>query len=122
MRFIGLLIEHYKGAFPTWLAPVQARVLPVTDEINAYGQQVRNQLQSAGIRVELDERSEKVGFKVREAETEKIPYMLVVGKKERESGRVALRRKGEGDRGSCSLEELIAMIRQDVPETLRASA
>jgi len=121
-RFFGILIEHYKGAFPTWLAPVQARVLPVTDEINAYGQQVLDRLRSAGIRSELDDRSEKVGYKIREAETEKIPYMLVVGKKERDSGEVALRRRGEGDRGVCSLAEVIELIRRDVPEAVRASA
>ncbi len=121
-RFFGILIEHYKGAFPTWLAPVQARVLPVTDELNTYGQQVLQQLKSSGIRAELDDRSEKVSFKIREAEVQKVPYMLVVGKKEREGGVVSLRRKGEGDRGACALEELIRLIRDDVPDTLRASA
>ena len=103
------------------MAPVQARVLPVTDEINVYGQQVLDQLKLAGIRAEIDERSEKVGFKIREAETQKVPYMLVVGKKEREAGTVALRRRGKGDQGSSAIEEVIKMVREDIPDTLRAS-
>jgi len=121
-RFFGILIEHYKGAFPTWLAPIQARVLPVTDEINDYGRQVLKQLKARGIRAELDDRSEKIGFKIREAETQKIPYMLVIGKKEQEANTVSLRLRREGDQGGASVTEIVERIQTDLPETLRASA
>lgn len=120
-RFFGILIEHYKGAFPTWLAPVQARVMPVTDEVNEYGKEILRQLKEAGIRSELDGRSEKIGYKIREAETEKIPYMLIIGKKERESNTLSLRKRGEGDKGGRTVEEIIRMIREDAPEPLRSS-
>jgi threonyl-tRNA synthetase len=118
-RFFGILIEHFKGAFPTWIAPVQARVMPVTDEINDYGREVFQQLKQAGIRVELDDRSEKIGYKIREGETQKIPYMLVVGKKEQGSGQVSLRLRGEGDKGTISIDEVVKIIREDIPGTLK---
>ena len=80
-RFIGILIEHFAGAFPTWLAPVQVRVLPISDKYMDYAEKVRKELEEAGIRTELDKRAEKIGYKIREAQTAKIPYMLVVGQK-----------------------------------------
>ena len=99
-RFIALLIEHYAGAFPLWLAPVQAILLPIADRHLDYARSVRDQLAGAGLRVELDERQEKIGFKIREAQLQKIPYMLVVGDKEAADGAVAVRRRTGGDQGA----------------------
>src|SRR5690606_20276305 len=99
-RFIGILVEHYGGAFPLWLAPVQARVLTIADAHADYARKVLEELKEAGIRAELDDRSEKIGYKIREAQLQKIPYMLVVGEKERESGTVAVRKRSEGDQGA----------------------
>ncbi len=113
-RFIGLLIEQYAGDFPLWLAPVQARVLPITDQQNAYAEKVRAELDDAGLRVEADLRNEKVGRKIREAELQKVPVMLIVGKKEVEEGTVSLRLKGVGDRGARSLDEVIAFMRDNI--------
>ena len=107
-RFIGVLIEHFAGNFPFWLAPVQAIVLPISEHYLDYGTYVRDMLVQAGYRVELDERGEKIGYKIREAEMQKIPYMLIVGEKEKEANSVAIRIHGEGDRGALSLEELMA--------------
>ena len=98
-RFAGILIEHHAGRFPTWLAPVQAIVLPVADRHNDYAAEVAEQLRDAGVRVEVDERSESVGRKIRDAELAKAPYMLVVGDREQEAGEVALRSHDEGDLG-----------------------
>ncbi|HTU02017.1 MAG TPA: threonine--tRNA ligase, partial [Candidatus Sulfotelmatobacter sp.] len=98
-RFLGVLIEHYGGAFPVWLAPVQARVLPVADRHHDYAAQVREGLKAAGLRSEMDERKEKIGFKIREAEVQKIPYILVVGDKEAAAGTVSVRMRGGQDRG-----------------------
>ena len=111
-RFFGVLIEHYAGAFPLWLAPVQAIVLPITDRQNEYAQQVAGQLGAAGIRTELDSRSEKVNFKIREAQLQKIPYMLVVGGREAEAGTVAVRHRRRGDLGAKPVEEFIAGARR----------
>jgi threonyl-tRNA synthetase len=102
-RFIGILIEHYAGEFPLWLAPVQAVVLPVADRHVDYANEVRDALR--GVRVEVDERSESIGRKIREAELRKVPYMLVVGDREAEQRSVSLRRHREGDQGSVSLDE-----------------
>lgn len=107
-RFIGVLIEHYAGNFPFWLAPVQAIVLPLSEHYMEYAQQVRQRLDSLGFRVELDDRSEKLGYKIREAEMQKIPYMLIVGAKEQEAGSASVRVHGEGDKGMQSLDEIIA--------------
>lgn len=98
-RFIAILTEHYAGAFPTWLAPVQVKILPITERQHEYAQKLRKELFTAGVRVEIDHRSEKIGYKIREAQLEKVPYMLVIGDKEMESGNVALRKRGEGDKG-----------------------
>ena len=113
-RFIGILIEHFAGAFPTWLAPVQVRVLTVTDRANAYAEQVAARLSDADIRVETDLRNEKIGYKVREAQLEKIPYMLVLGDKEQENGTVAVRARGKGDLGAMSLDEFMNMIQKEI--------
>ena len=104
-RFIGILIEHYAGEFPLWLAPVQALVLPIADRHAEYAAAVAAALREQGLRVELDERSESIGKKIRDAEVLKVPYMLVVGDSEQESGNVAVRRHREGDLGSMAVEE-----------------
>lgn len=107
-RFIGVLIEHFAGNFPFWLAPVQVKVLPISDTFLDYAAHVQRTLSDAGYRAELDERSEKIGYKIREAEVHKIPYMLIVGEKERDSNSVSVRIHGEGDKGTLTLEELMA--------------
>ncbi len=113
-RFFGVLIEHYGGFFPMWLAPVQAKVIPITDKQMDYAVAVQKSLIAAGIRAELDDRSEKIGYKIREAETAKIPYMLVVGAKEAESGQVALRQHGQGDIGVFALPAVIERFRAEI--------
>src|SRR6266496_2828129 len=104
-RFFGVLIEHYAGAFPTWLAPVQVAVLPITDRINQYADKIAQQLRSAGLRVELNLRSDKIGAKIRDAQLQKVPFMLVLGDREMEEGKVAVRERSKGDIGAMSLEE-----------------
>ncbi len=111
-RFFGILVEHYAGAFPVWLAPVQAVVLPITDRQIEYARQVRDRLELAGIRATLDDRNEKVNFKIREAQLHKVPYMLVVGDREAQSGNVAVRNRKHGDQGAKSLDEFVAEIRR----------
>jgi threonyl-tRNA synthetase len=113
-RFIAILVEHYAGAFPLWLAPVQVTVLPIADRHHAYGADVRVQLEAAGLRAELDGRQEKIGYKIREAQLQKVPYMLVVGDREVDEGRVAVRSRSGGDQGSQSLEAFIAAARDEV--------
>ncbi|MCI8401283.1 MAG: threonine--tRNA ligase [Lachnospiraceae bacterium] len=113
-RFIGILIEHFAGAFPTWLAPVQVRVLPISDKYSEYAERVTKQLTEAGIRAEMDRRSEKIGYKIREAQTQKIPYMLVVGQKEEAEGCVAVRSRAAGDEGQKSTGEFIAMVQEEI--------
>ena len=108
-RFFGVLIEHYAGAFPMWLAPVQVAVLPITDRINDYAQKVATQLRSAGLRVELNMRNDKIGAKIRDAQLQKIPFMLVLGDREMEESKVALRERTKGDIGAVSLEEFKEM-------------
>ena len=105
-RFIGILIEHYAGEFPVWLAPVQAIVLPIADRHLDYARSVRDRLRRGGVRVEVDERSESMGRKIRDAELRKVPYMLVVGDREEEAGEVALREHRRGDAGALGLDEL----------------
>jgi threonyl-tRNA synthetase len=110
-RFFGILIEHYAGAFPVWLAPVQAIVLPITDRQTDYARQVRRQLEEAGVRAAIDDRSEKVNLKIREAQLQKVPYMLVVGDREQQNGQVAVRNRKHGDQGAKPLAEFIGEIR-----------
>lgn len=104
-RFIGILTEHFAGAFPLWLAPVQVQVIPVSEKYNDYANQVLGALKDAGLRAQLDERPEKMGFKIREAQLKKIPYMLIVGEKEQESGTVSVRARDKGDEGAVALRE-----------------
>ena len=113
-RFIGVITEHFAGAFPTWLNPVQVKVLPITDRAADYADQVAAKLDARGFRVEVDHRNEKIGKKIREAQLEKIPYMLVVGDKEAESGNVAVRHRSEGDLGVMSFEDFAAMLKDVV--------
>lgn len=112
-RFIGILTEHFAGAFPTWLAPVQAKIMPITDRANEYAKKIYERLEAEGIFAETDLRNEKIGYKIREAQMQKIPYMLVVGDREAESGEVSVRdRKGENV--TMSLDEFVAMIKEKI--------
>ena len=113
-RFIGILTEHYAGAFPTWLAPVQVKVMPITDRTKVYAQSIYDRLSAAGIRCETDFRSEKIGYKIREAQMQKIPYMLVVGDKEGESGLVAVRTRSGGDEGTMTLDAFMEKIEKQI--------
>jgi threonyl-tRNA synthetase len=110
-RMISYLIELYAGAFPVWLAPIQATVLPITDRQSEYARSVQKQLDAAGIRVTIDERNEKVNFKIREAQLQKIPFMLVVGDREQENGHVSVRNRKQGDQGVKTVAEFLATIR-----------
>jgi threonyl-tRNA synthetase len=118
-RFIGLLIEEYAGAFPAWLAPVQVRVVPIADRHHAYAEQVAGQLREAGFRPEVDLRNEKVGFKIRSGEVDKIPYMAVVGDREAASGQVSVRKRGQGDLGAISTGDFCARLSADVEAKVR---
>jgi threonyl-tRNA synthetase len=127
-RFFGVLIEHYGGAFPLWLAPTQAVVIPVTEKHHAYGAEITEQLKQKGVRVTLDDRSEKLGYKIREAQVQKVPYMLVVGDKEVEAKTVSVRHRQAGDLGAMAVEDLgeriarLAAERAIVEEPPRAAA
>ncbi len=112
-RFIAVLIEQYAGAFPLWLAPVQAVVLPIADRHTEYAQKVAADLKAAGFRAHVDDRNEKTGFKIREAQLQKIPYMLVVGDREQEAGAVSVRSRSEGDKGAVALADLIESLRAE---------
>ncbi|MDP9132930.1 MAG: His/Gly/Thr/Pro-type tRNA ligase C-terminal domain-containing protein, partial [Nitrospirota bacterium] len=118
-RFFGILIEHYAGAFPTWLAPVQALVLTITDSQQECAAKIVSELKSHGFRVEADIRNEKIGFKIREAEKNKIPYMLVVGDKEVQSGMVSVRGRSGANHGSMPISGLLTLLRTDTNQTLR---
>ena len=113
-RFIGILTEHFAGAFPTWLAPVQVRVIPIAERHDDYARRLFEWLDQAGTRVELDDRNEKMGYKIREAQVEKVPYMLVVGDKEAEAGTVAVRKREDGDIGAMRFEDFLARIREEI--------
>jgi threonyl-tRNA synthetase len=115
-RFLGILIEHFAGVFPTWLAPVQARVLPITDRQADYAANVVAQLKKAGLRVDLDSRNEKVGYKIREAEMQKVPYILVVGDKEMEAGSVAVRRRGQKDLGALPIASFLELAASEIAD------
>ena len=118
-RFIGILTENYAGKFPTWLSPVQVKVLPISDKFIDYATQIKDRLKAEGIRVELDERAEKIGFKIREAAMERVPYMLVAGAKEQENDQVSVRSRFEGDEGSESLDDFIAAIKKEIKDRVR---
>ena len=113
-RFIGVITEHFAGAFPLWLAPRQVIVLPIADRHFEAADAVREKLSEIGVRAEVDSRSEKLGYKLREAQLQKIPYMLVVGDKEAADGTVSVRKRGEGDIGSMSVEDFIALAKADI--------
>ncbi len=115
-RFLGILIENYSGAFPLWLAPVQARVLSISERFNDYARKVASELQFAGLRVETDERADKIGYKIREATLAKVPFLLVVGEKEAAEGKVALRHRTEGDKGAFAVSEVVAMLNKQVAD------
>ena len=113
-RFVAVLIEHCAGKFPLWLAPVQASILPISDKYIEYAEEVKMQLKKADIRAEVDDRNEKIGKKIREAEMNKIPYMLVVGEKEMNEKQVAVRKQSKGDIGTKSIEEIINFLKEEV--------
>jgi threonyl-tRNA synthetase len=109
-----LLIEHFAGAWPLWLAPVQAIVLPISDRHQAYAATVRDKLAAAGLRVELDDRQEKIGYKIREAQLQTIPYMLVTGDREAAEGTVSVRSRSAGDLGARSIEAFVAAAKDEI--------
>jgi threonyl-tRNA synthetase len=113
-RFFGILVEHYAGAFPVWLAPVQAAILPITDKQNPYAHEVAEKLKAAGVRAVVDDRNEKVNLKIREAQLQKVPYMLVIGGREAEAGHVAVRHRKRGDLGPVPVEEFLKTVTADI--------
>jgi threonyl-tRNA synthetase len=113
-RFIGILIEHFAGKFPTWISPAQVKVLPISDRFNAYAESVAKVLRDKGIRVELDDRAEKVGFKIREARNERVPYMIILGEKEQQDATITVRSRNNGEEGSVVLYEFIDRIRDEI--------
>ena len=115
-RFIGILIEHYAGKFPVWLSPVQVKILPITEKQQAYAEELYKKMKEAGIRAELDSRNEKIGYKIREAQMEKVPYMLVIGEKEAADGSVSVRRRDKGDTGAVPADEFIAQVKREIAE------
>ncbi|MDO4382074.1 MAG: threonine--tRNA ligase [Clostridia bacterium] len=115
-RFIGVLIEHYAGAFPTWLAPVQIKILTISDKQKEYADELVKQFMKEGIRAELDDREEKIGYKIREAQLQKIPYMLIIGEKEVEANAVGVRARKEGDIGQMPVKEFISKIKEEIEE------
>ena len=113
-RFIGIITEHFAGAFPAWLSPVQVKVLPISDNQKEYAEKVVSELKAAGVRVELDDRQEKIGYKIREAQLSKVPYMLILGEKEVEAGAVGVRARKEGDIGAMPLQEFISKLEEEI--------
>ena len=118
-RFIGIITEHFAGVFPTWLAPVQVKVLPIADSHLEYAKEIQNKLEEAGIRTELDDREEKIGYKIREAQLQKIPYMLILGDKEIEAKAVGVRSRKEGDKGQLPLDEFIGKVKYEVENYIK---
>ena len=114
-RFIGILIEHFAGKFPVWLSPVQVKILPITDRQIEYANELCAKMKAVGVRVEVDDRSEKIGYKIREAQLEKVPYMLVLGDKEMEAGQVAVRRR-DGEQSVVPADEFIATVCKDIED------
>jgi threonyl-tRNA synthetase len=115
-RFIGFLLEHYAGKFPTWLAPLQVKILPISDKFMDYANTILQKLKNADIRVEIDDRNEKIGKKIRDTELARVPYMLVIGEKEMNEGKAAIRRQGKGDLGVSAIDDFIASIKQEISE------
>ena len=118
-RTLALLIEKYAGAFPTWLAPVQVKLLPIADRHHQYAREIMSKLQAAGVRCELDDRSEKTGFKIRSAQMEKIPYMILVGDKDIEAGTISVRSRKNGDEGATTIDEFVARIKEEIDTKAR---
>ena len=118
-RFFGILLEHYGGAFPVWLAPVQVVVLPISQKQDAYAQEVGKWLRGNGCRIDLDLRNEKVGLKIREAEKAKVPLMVVVGKREEESNTVSVRQRNGKNLGTMSTSDLVNLIQDDIPQAVK---
>ena len=115
-RFVGILVEEYAGAFPLWLAPVQIIMLPIADRHVKYAEEVAGRLRAKGLRVDVDARNEKTGFKIREAQMLKIPYMLIVGDREEEAGKVAVRKREEGDLGAVPVDDFIANVENELTD------
>ena len=113
-RFIGILIEHFAGKFPVWLAPVQVKILPITDRTLDYADDVAAKLRDAGIRCEVDKRNEKIGYKIREAKMEKVPYVIVVGDKEAEDGTVNINKRGVEEKQTVALNDFISLVDEEV--------
>lgn len=111
-RFIGILIEHYSGKFPTWIAPVQVKILPISDKFIDYSKMIKEELLKSKIRVEVDSRIEKIGYKIREARNERVPYMLIIG--EKENNYVSVRSRENGDEGSINIEKFIARLKGEI--------
>ncbi|MBQ7970847.1 MAG: threonine--tRNA ligase, partial [Clostridia bacterium] len=111
-RTLALLLEKYAGALPTWMAPTQVRVLPISERTMEKSTEIYQQLRAAGLRVELDERSEKIGYKIREAQMQKIPYMVIIGEKEAEAGTVSVRSRHDGDLGSMPVDDFLNLIKE----------
>ncbi|MCX7615042.1 MAG: His/Gly/Thr/Pro-type tRNA ligase C-terminal domain-containing protein, partial [Clostridiales bacterium] len=115
-RTLALLLEKYAGALPAWLAPVQAKILPITDRNHAYAQKICNKLKEQNIRVEIDDRSEKIGYKIREAQLEKVPYMLVLGDKEEEGKKLAVRNRKDGNTEEMVFDEFLTRLKKEISE------
>src|ERR1041384_2751036 len=115
-RFIGFLLEHYAGKFPAWLAPVQVKILPISDKFQPFAKTVLDKMKKADIRAEIDERNEKIGKKIRDTELMKVPYMLVIGEKEMNEGKASIRRQGKGGLGAKLVEEFIVEIKKEIEE------
>ena len=113
-RFIGVITEHFAGAFPTWLAPVQVKVMPITDRVDDYAKHIAQRLDELGFRVETDLRNEKIGYKIREAQSQKIPYMIIVGDKEAENGTISVRTRSGGDEGAMSVDSFVEKLSEEV--------
>jgi threonyl-tRNA synthetase len=115
-RFIGFLLEHYAGKFPVWLAPLQVKILPISDKFIGYAQSLLDSLKNADIRAEVDDRSEKIGKKIRDTELAKVPYMLVIGEKEMKENQVSVRRQGKGDLGVKGIEAFIREVQKEIKD------
>ena len=110
-RFIGILIEHFAGKFPLWLSPVQVKILPISDKYIDYAEEIQRELEKEGMRCEMDKRAEKIGYKIRTAQMERVPYMLIVGEREMQDKKISVRGRGKGDLGSMSLHQLLEILR-----------
>ena len=115
-RFMAYIIEEYKGRFPLWISPIQVKILPISDEQLEYAETIEKELLKSKIRVKVDSRAEKIGYKIREAELERVPYMLILGKKEAEEGIVSIRRRGNKENDVMSLEEFVTKLLKEIEE------